>query len=233
METASRAIQYGRITAIEIILIVNSLLLDSLIDFFGLGAWRQWIYLLYFVFEFFYLWVLYHLISRLHFGNKKMINVSLFVMAIIIVSTFIPLNPFIQLTQNKPAWLIAAHIPFCVLQMYVISLLIIEMFKEKQTTTDIFWSSLATYFMIPIAWTSLFEIINLSHPGSAGIVAEPGFQSYSEMLYYSINVFCAAGTFPDNISRLIRNIQVIYHVWGALYLVFLIGRAVGLVTNRK
>ncbi len=233
MKTSSRTIQYAKITAIEIILIVNALLLDSLVDFFHLTLWRQWIYLLYFLLEFFYLRVLYHLTSRLHFGNKKIIGVILLVMFFISAATFIPLNPFVQLTQNKVAWLIALHIPFCVLQMYVISLLIIEMFKEKQNSQDIFWSSLATYFMIPIAWTSLFEIINLSNPGATAVTAVPGFQSYSEMLYYSVDIFCAGGSFPDGAYRIIRNIQLIYHVWGALYLVFLIGRAVGIVSSKK
>ena len=208
-------------------------MLDSIIEYFNLTAYRQWIYLLFFVFELLYLWVLHHLVSRLNAGSKVMAVFSLVAMICIAAGTFIALNPFVQLTNYKIQWLIAVHIVFCTLQMYVISILIIEMFKEKQDRSDIVWSSLATFFMIPIAWTSLFEIINLARPGASGIHAEPGFQSYSETLYYSISVFCTSGSFDAPAFRIVRNISLIYRVWGALYLVFLIGRAISISGNNK
>ncbi|MBK7884506.1 MAG: hypothetical protein IPJ81_12515 [Chitinophagaceae bacterium] len=228
-----REIKYGKISAIEIVLIVTCLLLDSMIEYFNLGAYRQWVYLLFFVLELLYLWVLYHLISRLHAGSKAMAVFALLVMLFVAAGTFVATNPFVQLAINKTQWLILVHTFFCALQMYVISILIIEMYKEKQNTSEIVWSSLVTFFMIPIAWTSLFEIINLARPGATGIHAENGFQSYSETLYYSISVFCTSGNFDASAYRIVRNISLIYRVWGVLYLVFLIGRAISISGSKK
>ena len=87
--------------------------------------------------------------------------------------------------------------------------------------------------MIGIAFGSLYDIINIIQPGSFGEKINLGLESYSECIYYSMNVLGGLDTAYPNPTRLIRNIGVIEAVWGNLFIVLLIGNLLGLPRIKK
>jgi hypothetical protein len=87
------------------------------------------------------------------------------------------------------------------------------------------------YLMVGFVFGDVFDLLNLLSPGSFGVEIPVGFASYLGGVYYSYATLGGVDAGYEHVSRLVRNISVIESLFGNLYLVFLIGRILGLPTG--
>jgi len=124
--------------------------------------------------------------------------------------------------------------------VYAVSILIGHLFQRTDVTVDTILGAMVTYLLAAVAFTLMFEIIELRQPGSfSGVpvnfsgVADNA-NSYraelgSSMMYFSLVNITTMG-YGDivPVSKLARPLAVLEGVFGQLYLAVMIARLVGL-----
>jgi len=117
--------------------------------------------------------------------------------------------------------------------VYAVSILIAHLFQRRDVTVDTIVGAMVTYLLVAVAFTMIFEIIELLQPGSFSGApvnannhrAELG----SSMMYFSLVCITTMG-YGDvvPVSNLARPLAVLEGVFGQLYLAVMIARLVGL-----
>ena len=140
-------------------------------------------------------------------------------------------NPFQRMLDKPRPFYIFIHTSLTIIQGYVISLSIRDIFARGGVTSDKLWGSACVYLMIGFVFGDIFDLLNLLNPGTFGVEIPVGFASYLGGVYFSYATLGGVDAGYDNMSRLVRNVSVIESLFGNLYLVFLIGRILGLPTG--
>ncbi len=223
---------YRQVAAIQIALIFGVLALGDLVHFGNGVTSSKIVSSVLLILEAIYLLLLLQLSNFLKAG-KTMRIIMRFVFLCILVLSLIALNPFVDVVQNKTPWLIAVHILLCSIECYLIGLGLMDIYDDDLQITERLWGSVAMYLLIALGWASFFEIFVLINPASLGVTLEPGYQTYSESLYYSLCSISGTGSVYTSPSHLIRNLALIEAVWGVLFLVMLIGRVFSLPSNNN
>ena len=124
--------------------------------------------------------------------------------------------------------------------VYAVSILIGHLFQRANVTLDTILGAMVTYLLVAVAFTLVFEIIELRQPGSFSGVPDNATSHRTElgssMLYFSLVNITTLG-YGDivPVSKLARPLAVLEGVFGQLYLAIMIARLVGLhiVHGRK
>ena len=214
---------YRKVAVIEIVLIFLVLILGDIAVKLDVYNPHTTVSAILLIPEAIYLFILYQLANLLN-PNKKVQTVLLILIGLIFIISFIALNPFIDLTANKTNFLIATHFLLCSIECYIIALGLKDIYAEDLHITERLWGSVAVYLLIALGWASFYEVFLLLDHSALGFALEPGYQTYSESLYYSLCSISGTGSTYSNPTHIIRNLALIESVWGVLFLVMLIGR---------
>ena len=117
--------------------------------------------------------------------------------------------------------------------VYAVSIIIGHLFQRRDVTVDTILGAVVTYLLAAVAFTMLFEIIELQNPGSFSGIPDQARSHRAElgssMLYFSLVCITTMG-YGDivPVSNLSRPLAVLEGVFGQLYLAVMIARLVGL-----
>lgn len=117
--------------------------------------------------------------------------------------------------------------------IYADSIIIAHLFKRRDVTVDTILGAIVAYLLVAVAFTLVFEIIEIQKPGSFSGIADGAALDRSEltnsMMYLSLVCITTMG-FGDivPISEIARPLAVLEGVFGQLYLAVMIARLVGL-----
>jgi fucose 4-O-acetylase-like acetyltransferase len=113
----------------------------------------------------------------------------------------------------------------------VVIVVVRELFRRQAVTTNTILSAIVAYLLIAVAFAALYQILELSEPGSfLGIPeAATAHQLSNEMIYFSLVSLTTMG-YGDIVpaSSLARPLAALEGVFGALYLAVMIARLVGM-----
>lgn len=228
----AKSAEYRRIAIIQTILIIFGLLLDDVLAFFSLGDLRGYflpIHLLMTASYFFLLWtVLKGLVE------SRALIISTFVTLIGVFVSFIILeSPLNFLVPDRVHGLVVGHSLFVVIESLVIVRVFKDVFAPRKVTTNNLWGAVSLLFMFAITFASIYNVIFLVQPGCVGLEMRPGFDTFSEALYTSL--VAVIGNSPEypTVSEFIRDVVTIEGFGGAMYLVILMGRMIGMATPSR
>lgn len=228
----AKSAEYRRIAVIQTILIIFGLLLDDVLAFFSLGDLKGYflpIHLLMTASYFFLLWtVLKGLVE------SRALIISTFVTLIGVFVSFIILeSPLNFLVPDRVHGLVVGHSLFVVIESLVIVRVFKDVFAPRKVTTNNLWGAVSLLFMFAITFASIYNIIFLVQPGCVGLEMRPGFDTFSEALYTSL--VAVIGNSPEypTVLEFIRDVVTIEGFGGAMYLVILMGRMIGMATPSR
>jgi len=117
--------------------------------------------------------------------------------------------------------------------VYADSIIIAHLFDRRDVTVDTILGAIVAYLLVAVAFTVVFEIIEIQKPGSFSGIADGAALVRSEltssMMYLSLVCITTMG-FGDivPVSDVARPLAVLEGVFGQLYLAVMIARLVGL-----
>ena len=117
--------------------------------------------------------------------------------------------------------------------VYAVSIIIGHLFRRRDVTVDTILGAVVTYLLVAVAFTMVFEIIELQNPGSFSGVPDDANNHRTDlgasMMYFSLVCITTMG-YGDivPVSNLARPLAVLEGVFGQLYLAVMIARLVGL-----
>jgi hypothetical protein len=221
---------YRNIVVIQVAVITILMTLEDLLAGIGFVDIQKWVYTLFIAFAGFYLLLLWDMMRNFT-NNMLIVRGSLAWLMVLFVLGAMGENPFQRLLDNPRPYYIFIHTSLTIIQGYVISLSIRDIFARGGVTSDKLWGSACVYLMIGFVFGDIFDLLNLLKPGSFGVEIPVGFASYLGGVYFSYATLGGVDAGYDQMSRLVRNVSVIESLFGNLYLVFLIGRILGLPTG--
>jgi len=214
---------YMQVAMIEILLIFSVLVMGDIARWLGADATDPMVAVALLIPEGVYVFILYRLATLLT-DNKSAHRMVAAVLIVVAILSLIGLLPLLSNMDIKSELLIVVHIGLCMVECYLIALGLQDIYIDTLTLRERLWGSVAIYLLIAIGWASFYEIFLLLDHGALGIVLVPGYQTYSEALYYSLCSLSGSGTVYASPEHYIRNLALIESVWGVLFLVMLIGR---------
>jgi hypothetical protein len=118
--------------------------------------------------------------------------------------------------------------------LWIVSVIVIvlsELFRRHDVTTNTIMGAIVAYLLIAIAFASVYEIVERSQPGSfRGIPEDATFHQLSDALIYFSLVSLTTMGYGDIVpaSNLARPLAALEGATGTLYLAVMIARLVGL-----
>ena len=218
---------YRNIVLIQVSVITLLMTLEDLLEGIGLIGIQPWIYTLFIGFAGFYLLLLWDMMRNFT-NNMLVVRGSLAWLLVLFVLGAMGENPFQRLLDNPRPYYIFIHCSLIVIQSYIVVLALRDIFSGNRVTSDKLWGSACVYLMMGYAFGDVYDVLNLVNPGCFGVEIPVGFASYLSGVYFSYATLGGIEAGYENLSRLVRNVSVIEALWGNLYLVFLIGRILGL-----
>ena len=116
---------------------------------------------------------------------------------------------------------------------YAVSIIVAHLFRQRDVTIDTILGAVVTYLLIAVAFSQLFQILELTRPGSfSGLPDDLSGNRSSvtdSMMYFSLVCITTMG-YGDIVpqSAIARPLAVLEGVVGQLYLAVMIARLVGL-----
>ncbi len=221
---------YRNIVVIQVTVITILMTLEDLLAGIGFVDIQKWVYTLFIAFAGFYLLLLWDMMRNFT-SNMLIVRGSLAWLMVLFVLGAMGENPFRRLLDNPRPYYIFIHSSLTIIQSYIITLSIRDIFSGSRVTSDKLWGSACVYLMIGFVFGDVFDILNLLSPGCFGVEIPVGFASYLGGVYFSYATLGGVDAGYEHLSRLVRNVSVIESLFGNLYLVFLIGRILGLPTG--
>jgi hypothetical protein len=218
---------YRNIVLIQVSVITLLMTLEDLLEGIGFIGIQPWIYTLFIGFAGFYLLLLWDMMRNFT-NNMLVVRGSLAWLLALFTLGAMGENPFQRLLDNPRPYYIFIHCSLIVIQAYIITFAIRDIFSGNRVTSDKLWGAACVYLMMGYAFGDLYDVLNLVNPGCFGVEIPVGFASYLSGVYFSYATLGGVEAGYENLSRLVRNVSVIEALWGNLYLVFLIGRILGL-----
>ena len=216
---------YMNVVQVQIALVVAALTFEGLAEIFGLPYGRR-------ISDFFvlglgslYMFMLWDMLRNFT-RNALHLLFILSGLTLAFATTLVFANPFFSFFPHETArWpLFWVHVCLFYTECTIIYFSILDIFKDETHLRNKLWGSACIYLMIGIAFGSLFDLLNIAHPGALGEVLPPGTSGYIRCIRYSMNVLAGTDSeFPNSIP-LIVNLGVIESIWSNMYVVLVVGR---------
>ncbi len=112
---------------------------------------------------------------------------------------------------------------------FTVIIILSFIFKEKEVSVNVIYSSIVVYLLIAIMWAFVFSVIESIHPGSFEIGKDQIEIGRSLFLYYSFVTITTLG-YGDitPITSIANSFSFLEAVTGQLYIAILIARLVGM-----
>ena len=225
---AEKQRDYRNVVITQAILVSFALVLEDLIELFGVSADRQFFYSGFLLLGAVYYYMIWDLVKN--FLENKIIVWGLLALMVIDFSVLMVAEyPFGKIVSDPTPYLMGVHTVLFLTEVFVMYFVFKDIFGKSELKLSKLWGSVSLFLMMAIAFASIYDIINFLVPGSFGISLEPGFPTFSESLYFSLVTIVGGTASFTQTSHLIRDVAAIEGVWGTLYLVILIGRIIGRV----
>ena len=221
IRTASNA--YRRVASIQIMVIFILLTMGDVLNAINIPAPDKWVNSILIALAGVYMMLLVRLAKTLQ-QNAMRLAIMKVAIGIVFILALVALNPVVTITTNTSPWLISVHVILCLVECYLIALGLIDIYSRNIPITERLWGSVAVYLMIVLGWASFYEVMLICNSSALGPQLIPGYQTYSESLYFSMCALSGTSSVYTNPTHILRNLSLIEGVWGVLYLVMLIGR---------
>ena len=155
-------------------------------------------------------------------GQKKRVFISALMLAILAIIT----RWSDYLIQGLPVALLAELFTL-LFYGFMVVIVLSFLFKEKKVTFDLIIGSICGYFLLGLAWGSLYSLVELLHVGSFQIPDIMGADTFA-FSYYSFVTLTTLG-YGDvtPVSDLSRSMAILIAITGQLYMTVLIAMLVG------
>ena len=215
---------YKNLMIFQTLLIVLGLILSPLVAVFDLGKLRPILYILFLLSGGAYILFLWNMLRN--FTQIKWLRQgTLWLLLTTIVFSMALENPVVKIIseQNRAPYLLFVHGSLFLVELLLIIYSMRDIFSGNTLSASRLWGSASLYLMIALAFASLYDVVIIFNPNGFGMKLRPGFPSYSESIYYSINSLVKWNdTFPDSI-KLVKNLRLIQAVFGELFIALLVG----------
>jgi len=221
---------YRNIVYLQMIIVVSAMLLKEILAISGVNLETSNLIrdVLFLILGFLYVLVLWDLLRNL-INNVIVIEIMLIAIICFYIIAIITVNPFYDFfsdAQAKRPYLFTIHITLFIIEALVIYYSVFDIFTGRKLSAEKIWGAACIFLMIGISFGSLYDIINIIHPGSMGIPLELGLESYTVCIYYSMTIIGGHDAFLEAIP-VIQNLGIIEAVWSNLFIVLLVGRLLG------
>lgn len=138
-----------------------------------------------------------------------------------------------ELLSGVPSLDVGALLITAVWLVYAVSIIIGRLFQRRDVTVDTILGAVVAYLLVAVAFTMVFQIIELQSPGSFSGIPDDAINHRTDlatsMMYFSLVCITTMG-YGDivPVSALARPLAVIEGVFGQFYLAVMIARLVGL-----
>ncbi len=223
-DISKKSAAYKNLMLFQTLLIVLGLVLSALLGLFPLGNLRPILYALFLFSGGAYILFLWNMLRNFT-QNKWLRKGTLYLLLTTIVLSIALENPLVKVIgeQDRAPYLLFVHIVLFMVELLIISYSMKDIFSGNTLSASRLWGSASLYLMIALAFASLYDVVTIFNPYSFGVKLKPGFPSYSESIYYSINSLVKWNdTFPDSI-KLVKNLRLIQAVFGELFIALLVG----------
>ena len=139
--------------------------------------------------------------------------------------------------KNESVFLVVSHLSGFGLLVLVAAVILAHVLRAERITWNIIRGAICVYFVIGIAWASLFASIELLHPGSfrfpvmdtaTANVINTDKQNFSWLLYYSFVTLTTVGYGDMSpVTPIARTLAVLEAILGQFYIGVLIARLMG------
>ncbi|MHC4268971.1 MAG: ion channel [Planctomycetota bacterium] len=112
---------------------------------------------------------------------------------------------------------------------FMVIIIISFIFRERDVTLNIIYSSIVVYLLIAVMWSFVFSVLESIHPGSFKIGKDQIEVGSSIFIYYSFVTITTLG-YGDitPITAIANSFSFLEAVIGQIYLVVLVARLVGM-----
>jgi hypothetical protein len=220
---------YRNVVTIQGIVLVLIMTLEDVVGITGVTGAQKYVFLLFMGFAGLYLLLLWDMMKNFT-SNLLVLRGALVVLLAMFVLGVLGENPFQRMLPEPRPFYIFIHINLVAIQLYVMVLAVQDIFSGVRLTSDKLWGSACVYMMAGFAFGDIYDLLNLINPGCFGMEIPVGFSSYLAGVFYSFSTLGGLDAGYPQQSRLVHNIAVIQSVQANLYLVFLIGRILGMNT---
>jgi hypothetical protein len=227
---AEKIKDYRNIVILQTAIISAALLLREIFDMAGMDSHLSSVIrdLLFLLLGGLYVLILWDLLRNFTKKTKLVTALFLVIMGSYILALFTvnPLYAFFYTEAEKRPYLFIIHMVLFSTEAIVIYHAIFDIFAGKRLSEEKLWGSACIFLMIGICFGSLYDLINIIHPGSMGVPLPLGLESYTACIAFSMTIIGGHEAYPNAIP-LILNLGVIEAVWANLFVVLLVGRLLG------
>ena len=118
--------------------------------------------------------------------------------------------------------------------IFAIIQILIFIYSQKKVTTDLIVGAVIVYLLMALAWSFIFGVVELLHPGSFSMPEIEGISTSRSFLYYSFVTLTTLG-YGDitPVTSLARSLCILEAVIGQLYLVVQVAWLVGVHVSQS
>jgi hypothetical protein len=220
---------FRNVVILQFMIIFSALLLEDILMLAGIKDSYIFRDIFFLLLGGLYVLVLWDMLRN--FTRNKVLIIFLF---FLIMGTYflalVTVNPIWNIFENdleKQPYLFFIHMILFIVEATVIFFVIKDIFSGNKMSQEKLWGSACIYLMIAISFGSVYDLINISKPGSMGVDLKLGLDSYTACITYSMTILGGQDPhFPDAVP-LVANLGILEAVWANLFIVLLVGRLLG------
>jgi hypothetical protein len=227
---AEKIKDYRNIVILQTLIISSALLLREIFAMSGMESHLSNVVrdVLFLLFGGVYVLVLWDLLRNFTKRTELVTALFMIIMGSYVLALFTvnPLYEFFSTETEKRPYLFIIHLVLFSTEAIVIYHAIFDIFAGRRLSEEKLWGSACIFLMIGICFGSLYDLINIIHPGSMGVPLPLGLESYTTCIAFSMTIIGGHEAYPNAIP-LILNLSIIEAVWANLFVVLLVGRLLG------
>ncbi len=178
-----------------------------------------------------YLYLLWDL-NRAFSPSKWVPWAVLVLLMVTAITAIITENPIYWL-EGRAAEYYIIHLCWMSIEISALILAGQAIFTGQHSASERLWGSACIYLTMAMAFGSVYDLINVALPGAFGEDIPNGIYSYLSGITMSISTLGGIDSPYPEASRAIRDVATIESLAGNLYVVFLIGRIMGVGSGSK
>ena len=221
---------YRNIVYLQVLIIVAAMLLKETLAISGIDLKTSNLVrdLLFLTLGGLYVFVLWDLLRNLSKNNTLILSLFALIVCGLGVAFFAvnPIYNFFDSENAKRPYLFFVHLSLFTVETIVIYHCVNDIFTGKKLSAEKIWGAACIYLMIGISFGSVYDLVNISNPGSMGLNVAQGLESYMVCIFYSMTIIGGHDAILET-EPIIQNLGIIEAVWSNLFIVLLVGRLLG------